>query len=421
MDSAGLLDLDSALATVLDAAAAATLPAEPLSVGLGALGRVLCVDVVAQGPVPAFDGSAMDGFAVRSADLDGAGAADPVVLAVIDESRAGAPSNRHLGAGEAIAISTGAVIPRGADAVIPIEDTIEDTAGDRGEVRCLAPAAAGAWIRRAGEDIRSGSTVLPRGTRLGPAELGVLASLGRGEIACARSPSVAVLVTGDELVGPEEQARAGGVRDSNSLTIPALARLAGGDIIRVGRLPDDPEATRTGIATAVEQADMTVICGGVSVGTHDHVRPALDALGASRRFWGIALKPGRPTWFGTQGTKLIFGLPGNPVSAMVTFTLLAAPALATMLGIPRANRRTTAMLDADYPKRPGRAHAVRCQLRARDDGLHALPTGAQGSHILTSMLGAEALAMIPAGSADVQTGERVVVEPLLPPSLLGFG
>ena len=323
MDTGGLLDFDSALATVLDTAAVATLPAEPVTVGLGALGRVLGEDVVAPAPVPAFDGSAMDGFAVRSADLERAGPEHPVLLNVIDESRAGAPATRELATGEAIAISTGAVSPRGADAVIPVESTAQDG----GEVTFLAEASAGAWIRRAGEDIAPGSTVLVRGARLGPAELGVLASLGRAEVSCVRPPSVAVLVTGDELLGPGEQMRAGGVRDSSSLTIPALAHLAGAEVVRDGTLPDEPDATRAGIAAAIEQAEVTIICGGVSVGAHDHVRPVLDALGASRLFWGIALKPGRPTWFGTHGETLIFGLPGNPVSSRVSFELFARPAL----------------------------------------------------------------------------------------------
>jgi len=414
MVTGGLLDLDSAIAKVLGAASYATLPAETVPVGLGALGRVLGEDVVASGPVPAFDGSAMDGFAIRSADLSRAAPERPVRLEVIDESRAGAPARRELAAGQAVAISTGAMIPLGADAVIPVEDTA--IAG--GEVAFLAPAPAGAWIRRAGEDIASGTAILRRGTRLGPAELGVIASLGRIEIGCTRRPSVAVLVTGDELLGPREPMRAGGVRDSSSLTIPALARLAGGEVLRVATLPDEPAETRAGISSALDQADVTVICGGVSVGAHDHVRPALDALGASPVFWGIALKPGRPTWFGTHREKLVFGLPGNPVSAMVTFMLLAAPALAAMLGIPRTDRRASAVLDADYQKQPGRAHAVRCRLSAGDDGLHALPTGEQGSHILTSMLGAEALAIIPADSTGVKAGERVTVESLLP-SLLG--
>jgi molybdopterin molybdotransferase len=417
MAAGALLDLDSARAEVLHAAHNVRLPVETVPVELATLGRVLGEDLAAVTPVPAFDGSAMDGFAVRSEDLAEASSDRPARLEVVDESRAGTPAGSELGAGQAIAISTGAMIPSGADAVIPVEETLSQGGS---VIACLAPAHAGAWVRRAGEDIAAGSTVLTRGTRLGPAELGVIASLGRAEIRCARRPSVAVLVTGDELLEPGAEMRPGGVRDSSSLTIPALAELAGGEVVRVGVLPDDPRASREGIADAIACADVVVICGGVSVGAHDHVRAALDDLGAKRLFWGIALKPGRPTWFGTSGETLIFGLPGNPVSAMVTFTLLVAPGLAAMLGVPRAGMRVSAVLDADHAKQPGRAHAVRCRLSARSDGLHALPTGAQDSHILTSMLGAEGLAMIPSESTGVHAGERVTVE-LLVPALLGAG
>jgi molybdopterin molybdotransferase len=409
MSDRALIDLDSALATVLGAAAKAVMAQEQVP-----LGRVLGEDLVASRPVPAFDGSAMDGFAVRSADLVEAGPESPVRLEVIDESRAGVPARRELAAGLAIAISTGAMIPVGADAVIPVEDTALAAGG----LDCLATAPVGAWIRRAGEDIASGSTVLGRGTRLGPAELGVAASIGCVEVSCARRPSVAVLVTGDELLGPGEQMRAGGVRDSSSLTIPALTVLAGGEVVGVATLPDQLQATRAGIAAALEQADVTIICGGVSVGAHDHVRPALEELGAHRLFWGVALKPGRPTWFGTCEGKLVFGLPGNPVSAMVTFTLFAAAAIAAMLGVRTSDRRVRATFDTDYAKRPGRTHAVRCRLRVAEDGLHVQPTGEQGSHILTSMLGAEALAIIPAESTGLRAGERVTIEPLMP-SLAG--
>jgi molybdopterin molybdotransferase len=357
----------------------------------------------------------MDGFAVRVADLELATRSHPVRLNVIGESRAGLPTSETIGAGQAVAISTGAVIPAGADAVVPIEDTVRVPGG---EVQVLAAPAEGAWVRRAGDDVLAGSKVLPRGTRVGPAELGVLGSLGHQRVRCAQRPRVSVLVTGDELLRADEEMHPGGVRDTNTLTISALVGVAGGEIVHTASLADDLAATATGIAAAIEPADVAIICGGVSVGAHDHVRQALASLAATELFWGVALKPGRPTWFGTQGETLIFGLPGNPVSAMVTFVLLAAPALRVMLGAVEPDLRTTAILDSDYAKAPGRTHAVRCRLTAAADGLHATPTGAQGSHVLTSMLGADALAMIPTESGDVPAGERVVVEPL-GPTLLG--
>jgi molybdopterin molybdotransferase len=406
MTASQLVEIEEARRMVL--AAVSPLGGETVALGAAALGRVLAEEVTATEPVPSFDSSAMDGFAVRAEDLVGASSSRPIALRVIGESRAGAPASNGLAGGEAIAISTGAMIPAGADAVVRVEDT--HARGDRVDVT-VAPAS-GRDIRRAGEDVRPGQTILRNGAVLGPAELGVLASLAHPEVSCARRPRVAVVVSGDELLAPGEPMRPGGVRDSSSFSISALARCAGGEVAHTGVIGDDAEATRAAIAAALEQADVTVVCGGVSVGVHDHVRPALVALAAREVFWGIALKPGRPAWFGTVGSKLVFGLPGNPVSAMVTFVLLVAPALRALLGARERELRATAVLDRDYAKAPGRAHAVRCRLSARADGWHAEPTGPQGSHILTSMLGADALAILPSDSAGVRAGARVEIEPL---------
>jgi molybdopterin molybdotransferase len=329
-------------------------------------------------------------------------------LPVIGESRAGTPAQAALTYPGAIAISTGAMLPRGADAVVRIEDT--RSAGDHVEI--LVGASPGQELRRAGEDVQPGKTVLRAGTALGAAELGVLASLDRAVVACWRPPRVSILVTGDELLAPGEPARAGAVRDSNSHSIPALVRCAGGEVVHLAAVPDQAAATTTALQAALEGADVAIICGGVSVGSHDHVRPALAAIGARESFWGIALKPGRPTWFGTAGETAVLGLPGNPVSAIVTFILLAGPLLRALAGDREQRPRATAVLDNRYEKRPGRAHAVRCRLHVREDGWHAEPFAAQGSHILTSMLGADALAMIPSGREAVDAGERVEIEPL---------
>jgi len=403
--ASGLLEIDEARRLVLGAVT----PSEPEPVVLdAALARVLGEDVSAEQSVPAFDNSAMDGFAVRAQDVSHAGGSSPVLLGVIDESRAGAPARARLKAGQAIAISTGAMLPPGADAVVPVEDTSRHDG--RVEVRAAAPA--GRHVRRAGEDIRAGDTVLERGTRLGAAELGVLASLGRASIECAPAPRLSVLVSGDELAAPGQPLRAGAVHDSNSVTIGALARGDGADVVRSATVPDDPQATTKALAAAVADVEVAVICGGVSVGAHDHIRPSLDALGARSVFWGLALRPGHPTWFGTLGTTLVFGLPGNPVSAMVTFVLLVRPALHALLGVPARTPRLTAVMDCDYEKPAGRAHAVRCRITAREDGWHAEPTGHQGSHVLSSMLAADALALLPSDSVAVRAGERVAIEPL---------
>jgi molybdopterin molybdotransferase len=377
-----------------------------------ALGRVLAEDVHAREPVPAFDNSAMDGYAIRAADAAAASPPAPALLRVAGESRAGRPADGSLGAGEAIAISTGAAIPAAADAVV----AVERTARRNGALELRAEVVRGANVRRAGEDIVAGERVLAAGTPIGPSELGVLAASGRPEVECARRPRLAVLVTGDELIEPGEPLRPGAVRDSNAHTVPALATQAGAEVVAVERVGDDADATREALTRMLE-SELAVVCGGVSVGRHDHVRPALAELEVAEAFWGVALRPGKPTWFGRQpGGGLVFGLPGNPVSAMVTFLLFVRPALLAMQGRDPAPRCLTASFGVEYAKKPGRAHAVRCRLEAGARGWVAHPTKEQGSHVLTSMLGADGLAMLPTASAGVGAGDRVEVE-LLPGAL----
>jgi molybdopterin molybdotransferase len=404
-----LTDLDQARRIVIESCE----PLQSESVNLErSLGRVLAEDVVSETSIPPFDNSAMDGFAVRAADTADASSGTPARLTVIGESRAGRPAERGVDSGRAIRVSTGAVLPEGADAVLRKEDATE-LDGTLETERRLEP---GADIRRAGEDIEPGDTVLTRGSAVGPVEVGVLASIGRDPVRCRRRAKLALIVTGDELVDPSEPTRAGQIRDTNGITVTSLAELAGADVTTVLRVGDDRAATRAALAGGL-RGDVTVICGGVSVGPHDHVRPSLEALGAEQLFWGVALRPGKPTWFGLsdggprQGGGLIFGLPGNPVSAVVTFLLFVRPALRALAGLDPLGARTTAVLDEAYEKSPGRAHAVRVALRLADDGWHATPTRReQASHILTSMVGADALAIVPAGSHGVDAGDSVAVE-----------
>jgi molybdopterin molybdotransferase len=406
-----LIELESAQGLVLERANA--LPAERVHLST-MLGRTLAEDVRSGETVPGFDNSAMDGFAVRACDTSDATMTSPILLRTVDESRAGRPARRIVESGQAIAISTGAVLPRGADAVVRVEDAQRVGA----EIAVGAPAERGQYVRVAGEDIQAGDIVLRAGTLVGPFELGVLAAVGREQLPCVRRPSLRVLTTGDELLDPHEPLRPGCVRDANAYTVPALALLAGAEVLGVERVGDAPGAT----ATALEQmlgCDVAVVCGGVSVGTHDHVRRALRAAGAKQHFWGLALRPGKPTWFGTrasvpgQAETLVFGLPGNPVSAIVTFLLLVRPALRTLCGTDPERDRLIATMDEDYRKEPGRAHAVRCKLELRDDGWHARLTGQQGSHMLTSMLGATGLGIVPTASEGITAGERIEIE-LLP-------
>lgn len=402
MGESELIELEAALEMVL--ARASRLEAETVEIG-EALRRVIATDAVADAPVPGFDNSAMDGFVVRSADTEAAGPEHPVRLKVVGESQAGRPDTRRLSGREAMQISTGAMIPEGADAVIRVEETRSD--GDW--VEMASPVPVGQDIRRAGEDVRVGETVIRSGSRLGPAGLGVLAGMGLEWISCTRRPRVAILTSGDELVAPGEQMRPGGVRNSNGAAISALASVAGAEVVSVSTVRDDPDLTRAAIS-AILDCDLAVVCGGVSVGLHDHVRPALAELGVSEHFWRVALKPGKPTWFGSRGKTLVFGLPGNPVSAMVTFMLLVEPALAVLVGESTLRRRTTARLDGPYEKRPGRLHAVRCTMDLKSDGWHVKPRTRQGSHVLSAMLDADCLALVPTASASLAGGESVEIQ-----------
>jgi molybdopterin molybdotransferase len=397
------IELEQARGIIMEHAAALGSERIPLR---DALGRRLAEDVRSAASVPAFDNSAMDGFAVRAADTRGARPGAPVALQVAGESRAGRPAAATLGDGEAIRISTGAVVPAGADAVV----RVEDTRSDDGSVHVEEEIEAGRDIRWAGEDVEPDRVVLRKGARIGTAEVGVLASLGAPLVLCHRRPRIAVITSGDELLEPGQEMRPGGVYDSNGYSVSALAEAAGAETFLDGPVPDDLDATREAISTSLD-SDLIVLCGGVSVGEHDHVKQALADLGVEERFWGVALKPGKPTWFGTYGATLVFGLPGNPVSAMVTFVLLVRPALMALGGSrPQQWRPTVARLSCDYDKRPGRTHAVRCRLDLDENGWHAHPTGPQGSHILTSMLGADCLALLPAARGPIAAGERVEVE-----------
>ena len=389
-----LITVDEARRRVLDAVR----PLAPEPVPLrAAAGRILAEDVASTVDVPPFDNSAMDGYAV----VPGPAAE----LRVVGESRAGHPAVVVVEPGTAVRISTGAALPDGADAVVPVE-RVED--GD-GRVR-VPDTQPGANVRRAGEDVREGQQVLAGGTPLGPAELGVLASLGQVEVACAARPRVAVLATGDELVQPGRALEAGRIWSSNEYALGALVERAGGELGCVQTVPDKADHTRAALAAALEDADVVCVSGGVSVGEHDHVKDALADLGAEERFWGVALKPGKPTWFGVRDGTLVFGLPGNPVSAVVTFMLFAAPALRALQGADPSATRASAVLDTPVARNASREQAVRCRLRATGDGWHAEPTGAQGSHVLTSMLGAQALALVPRGDGELAAGERVEIE-----------
>ena len=389
-----MLSIDEARDVVLRATR--PLPAETVALA-AALDRVLAAPVSAATDVPRFVNSAMDGFAVQAGPADRG-------LRIVGESRAGAPATVAVGPGEAVRISTGAAVPEGADAVIMVERTSEA----HGEVRVEAATAAGENLRHPGEDMRAGAVVLAPGIRLGPAEVGVAANAGVASVRCIRRPTVVILATGDELVTPGAPLGPGQIHDSNALTLAALTRRAGAVVAHAGEVPDTPQATEAAVRAAFTMGDVVICSGGVSVGPHDHVKPALLAAGVEERFWRVALRPGKPTWFGVRGHQLAFGLPGNPVSAMVTFLLFARPALLALQGADPGTPRERKRLAQAIPRHEGRDECIRVTIA----GDEATPTGPQASHVLTSMLGADALAIIPRGSGDLAAGSEVEVERL---------
>ena len=368
-----------------------------------ALGRALAVDASAPNDVPPFAASAMDGFAIRAADtIDGS-----ATLTLIGEAKAGTEAGVTVERGTAVRISTGAPVPDGADAIVPQELTTSDgtTVEVDGQIRL------GYHLRPPGEDIRAGELVVPAGSLLGPAELGVLASMNIPRPSVVRRPRVAIAGTGDELTDPGKPLRPGAIRDSNGPALGGAVHRAGGELVARVRVGDDLEATVSVLRAALRDVDMLITTGGVSVGPHDHVRPALQRLGFREVFAGVKLKPGRPTTFAVndEGT-LVFALPGNPVSALMAFRLFVVPALDAMLGRERVVHPTMATADEELPGARGRTTIVRCRSSLQDDGWHVRPMRSQDSHILTSMLGIDALALVPGDRDAIGAGEPVEIE-----------
>ncbi len=379
-----------------------------------ALGAVLAETVSAPEDVPPFANTAMDGYAVRAADLTGASSEHPARLRVVGTLAAGAAPSVAVGPGQALRIMTGAPFPDGADTVAIVETTRAD--GD--DVLIDTPVAAGDYVRPSGGDLRAGQEVFAAGTVLGPGHLGVLSSLGRRSVDVVRRPVVGVLSTGDELVEGDAPLRPGQIRDSNRRSLLALLRRDGFVGVDLGIVADDDEAIRARILDGVARCDAVLTSGGVSMGDFDLVKKVLDEL-ADMTWMQVAIRPAKPFAFGTVGTTPVFGLPGNPVSSMVSYELLARPGLRAMAGHdPDAVRRRSVPAvvdDESCVRRPdGRTAYVRVTAEVGADGRwHVRSAGSQGSHQLRAMAEASALAVVPDGPGVAAGGivDLLVLEP----------
>ena len=399
-----MLPLDEARGVVLTGCTVGHPRAVPLA---DALGLVTSVDIDAAEAVPPFDNTAMDGFAVRAADTTGASADTPARLSIVGTLAAGAAPDLTVGSGEAVRIMTGAPLPAGADAVVMVERT---TVTDDGATVAVEVAVeAGNHLRRAGDDIEAGQQVFPAGTALTPAHLGVLASVGVRRVPVYPRPRVGVLSTGDELVDGPEPLGPGQIRDSNRRMLLALVARADCEPVDLGRIADDEDAIAATFEAGAADCDALISSGGVSMGDFDFVKVVLDRLGAMR-WMQVAIKPAKPLAFGTIGSTPVFGLPGNPVSSLVSFELFARPGLRKMIGHAALDRtRLTAVADEDLRRRPdGKIHFARVVATYVDGTYHVRSTGGQGSHQLAATAAANALAVLRDGDG-VGAGETVEI------------
>ena len=374
---------------------AGRLPAENVPIA-EAGGRVSAQDVRARVDLPPFASSAMDGFAVRAADLPGS-------LRIAGESAAGRPFGGQLGPGSAVAISTGAVVPEDADAVVPIENvSVTDNA-----VTISKSVEPGAHVRPRGGDVTSGEVVVPAGVRLTPARLAAAAASGVAELSCARRPRVAVLATGSELVGPGGSLRPGQIYETNSVMLSTAAAGVGAEVVLQPSVADDEEALRETLERGLA-ADVLVTSGGVSVGEHDLVRAVELELGVEEVFWRVAMKPGKPVSFGVRGETLVFGLPGNPVSALVGCELFVKPALRALQGLADPLPRfEPGRLAVGLRRNEERDEFVRARAQVDEDELVLEPVIGQESHMLVRSAAADALVHIPRGNGELAAGSTV--------------
>jgi len=372
-----------------------------------ALGRYLAAPLMAREDAPPFSNSAMDGYAVRASDVAGASREAPVVLQVVGESKAGDSPDDRLAQGAAMRIFTGAPMPEGADAIVMQEDTERDAEA----VRIFFPSPAGHHVRVRGEDTQSGSVLLAAGHGISAGAVGLLSSQGYARVSVHRRPRVAILSTGDELRRIDAPPTPGTIVDSNRYALAAQVREAGAEPWPLPSVGDDLDATVARLEEALH-ADVVITTGGVSVGDHDHVRTAFEKVGIEADFWKVRIKPGKPLTFGTRGTTPIIGLPGNPVSAMVTFHVFVLPGLRRMLGDPRPHGRSFLVrLGHDHRRKPGRPELARAEVEVGPEGPVATLSSRQGSGAMSSVASAEALVLLPADRAEIHTGDTLLALP----------
>ena len=373
---------------------------------LEALGRVIAEDVYAKRDIPPLDNSAMDGYAVRSVDVGEATRDHPVRLEVVEDLPAGFVSKKVLQKGQAIRIMTGAPIPKGSDAVVPVEETAKEGS----EAVIFRGTATGDCIRKAGEDVKKGDRVISAGDVIRPSEIGMLASVSRSSIHVVQRPLAAILCTGEELVDVDEELGDARIVSSNSYTLAAQVKDCGAIPIQLGIARDRKEEITSKLRQGL-RADVLISSAGVSVGDYDFVKEVLRELGMEMVFWKVAMKPGRPLAFGTIDGKPVFGLPGNPVSSMVSFEQFVRPSLLKMMGHRRLFRPIIeGIVREDIRKEKGRRHFIRAFVSFESDHYFVSTTGEQGSGILKSMVKANGLIVIPEDREMIKAGEKVQVQ-----------
>jgi molybdopterin molybdotransferase len=402
------LTVADALALVLSGVQ--KLPAERVPL-LDALNRVLAETVVAHDSLPPFANSSMDGYAVRAGDVQAATADTPTQLKVVGDIAAGSVPEIALGPGTATRIMTGAPIPDGADAVIPVEDTNEPWRDAErplpAEILVFRAVESGAYVRHIGEDIQAGQEVIRRGHLIRPQEIGVLASLGVSHVQVHRRPRVGVLATGDELIDVEAPLAPGKIRNSNSYAQAAQVLALGGDLVALGVARDTEDQVRAKLQVGLDAGvDLLVSSAGVSVGAYDVVKAVLEQEG-NVRFWRVRMRPGKPLAFGSYHGAPFLGLPGNPVSAMVSFERFVRPAIRKMAGHTALDRHQVTVIAQEKQSSDGRESYVRAIVKRTSEGYLAYSTGSQGSHVMTSLVKANALMIIPEGVTEVAAGDRL--------------